>query len=191
MTTRWVPERHAKRAATWLHTRLGYVLAVTACAVLMTSGCGGSGSTSQSVNAGSRTYSATPANAAALLASLRVPTGFRRIENCPHLAAEAYTFCFTHRRSIVLNSAVIRSWAAGFGASLQTGTIDCSSTRLRRSRLISMLCTALATRDGERLEIQATSLVAASGTAEVGTTRDIRRLASGTQLHITDLGTLR
>lgn len=188
MTTRWGAGRLVpKCAAIWLRSRCGNAVTATACAVLMASGCGGSAT--QSVTGG-RTYSATPASAAALLASLRVPTGFRRIGDCPHLAAEAYTFCFSRRRSMVLNSTVIRAWVAGFGASLQKGTMDCSSARLRRARLISMLCTALAMRDGERLEIQATSLVAASGIADVGTMRNVRGLANGTKLHVTDLGKL-
>lgn len=130
----------------------------------------------------------TSAQAAAVLASLPVPRGFR------HATCEGpvygYTVCFHRQRSVVLYPAEMGAWVASFGITREELPTHCSPPRrFATPQLILTACNAFGQAGANSLVVEATSLVRADSTSEVGTARSLPRVPyHGSQIAVADQG---
>jgi hypothetical protein len=73
------------------------------------------------LDAETRVYGTSPADAAATLAKLRTPAGFRPVACGPHGRSE-YMTCFNRLPSILVDELEMKRLLAGIGAQPSTGT---------------------------------------------------------------------
>jgi hypothetical protein len=126
----------------------------------------------------------SPATANAVIASLRLPAGFRRTPSC----YGQDSFCFVRDPSLVLSPALIQSWVMRFGGSVNPDTLHCSVTHIGRSDMAEMRCGVDMMRKDEKFTIGVLSLVEARGGTLAGTMRGHRGLQNGTMLSLTVIG---
>lgn len=159
------------------------LLAATGLAI---AGCGGNANKkAEAAFAHQHVYTTTPGAAAATLARLTVPEGFKRTGRC----SAPESVCFARARSIVVNGAEFTRMVSLLGAAATPTTAGC--TRARRPavpRLALLACSARATAGGDLLHVTLTSVVLATRTAARSSTRSLPGGMTGSTIEVTDIG---
>jgi hypothetical protein len=122
------------------------------------------------------------------LSKLKAPAGFAVDVRCGEDAGRD-AICFRRPRSVVLNEQATAEMTRETGADVERATTSCSPTvRFARPRLRLVACSARATLAGEHLALTVRSLVIATQTTEVPTTRSAAGVPGGSEIIVTDVG---
>lgn len=171
------------------------VLAVAALAALAVAGLRIGGAAAAHRPAGLdkqvRVYGTTPTLAAATLAKLRTPSGFRP-SRCVYYR-EANSACFSRSRSIPLDDATMRRLVAALGArpySLygRDPTACFRARHFKTARLTFQACHGEGLIGDERLSLVARSLVASGPKGVHGTTRTVRLVPHPSEISVDVVG---
>jgi hypothetical protein len=143
------------------------------------------------LDAETRVYGTSPADAAATLAKLRTPAGFRPVACGPHGRSE-YMTCFNRLPSILVDELEMKRLLAGIGAQPSTGMgpVQCHprSRHFAVPHLQLQGCVANAIVGEERLAIFEKSLVLVGPSRTTGTARRLPSVRSGTEIEVDVIG---
>jgi hypothetical protein len=153
------------------------------------SGCGQSGAEKRAerISAEAHTYLPAPAAATRSLSTLSTPAGFRQEARCGSAIQDSV--CFSRPRSIPLSDQTVAEIIREAGARAEAGTVSCAPPRhYAKPHLWLAACTARARFSGGHLVFTLRSLVVATRTTEVPTTRSVAGVPAGSEIVVTDVG---